>query len=121
MIGMVVRDIEVSLRFYRKLGLEIPEADGGPYHETTLPGGIRLSWNAESMIKEMEPEWQPPTGQRISLAFLCGSTEEVDAKYDSLTAAGYPGHKAPWDAFWGQRYAQVTDPDGMIVDLFCPL
>ena len=31
------------------------------------------------------------------------------------------GHKAPWDAPWGQRYALVRDPDGNAVDLFCPL
>ena len=27
----------------------------------------------------------------------------------------------PWDAFWGQRYAIVTDPDGNHVELFAPL
>lgn len=31
------------------------------------------------------------------------------------------GHKAPWDAFWGQRYAVVVDPDGNLVDLFADL
>jgi catechol 2,3-dioxygenase-like lactoylglutathione lyase family enzyme len=25
------------------------------------------------------------------------------------------------DAFWGQRYAQVKDPDGSVLDLFAPL
>jgi uncharacterized glyoxalase superfamily protein PhnB len=45
----------------------------------------------------------------------------VDAKYAELVAAGYTGHKEPWDAFWGQRYAQVRDPDGHTVDLFAPL
>jgi len=34
---------------------------------------------------------------------------------------GHRAHKAPWDAFWGQRYAQVLDPDGNSVDLFAPL
>ena len=33
----------------------------------------------------------------------------------------YEGHKAPWDAFWGQRYAMIRDPDGNEVDLFAPL
>ena len=32
--------------------------------------------------------------------------------------AGYEGHKEPWDAFWGHRYAIVHDPDGNGVDLF---
>ena len=39
----------------------------------------------------------------------------------ALVAAGYQGGKEPWDAFWGQRYAQVFDPDGNSVDLFAPL
>ena len=38
-----------------------------------------------------------------------------------LVAAGGRGHKEPWDAFWGQRYAEVLDPDGNVVDLFAPL
>ncbi len=38
-----------------------------------------------------------------------------------LTGAGYEGHLAPWDAFWGMRYAVVHDPDGTPVDLFAVL
>jgi uncharacterized glyoxalase superfamily protein PhnB len=41
--------------------------------------------------------------------------------YGELTTAGAPGYKEPWDAFWGQRYAQVKDPDGNGVDLFAAL
>jgi uncharacterized glyoxalase superfamily protein PhnB len=29
--------------------------------------------------------------------------------------------RSPFDAFWGQRYATVLDPDGNTVDLFAPL
>jgi len=35
-----------------------------------------------------------------------------------VTEAGYRGQQAPWDAFWGQRYAVVIDPDGNWIDLF---
>ena len=38
-----------------------------------------------------------------------------------LTAAGYTTRRAPWDAFWGQRYAVVVDPDGNGVDVFAGL
>ena len=41
--------------------------------------------------------------------------------YAQLLEAGGTSHKEPWDAFWGQRYAQVADPDGTIVDLYAPL
>ena len=42
----------------------------------------------------------------------------VDRLYAELTEAGYTGQREPWDAFWGQRYATVADPDGNGVDLF---
>jgi uncharacterized glyoxalase superfamily protein PhnB len=38
-----------------------------------------------------------------------------------LIDAGFSGTNEPWDAFWGQRYARVSDPDGSKVDLFAPL
>ena len=41
--------------------------------------------------------------------------------YEELVGAGYHGELKPWDAFWGQRYAVVHDPDGNGVDLFAPL
>ena len=73
------------------------------------------------MIKSFNPDWQAPTGSRIGLAFLCESAADVDATYARLEAKGYRGHKEPWDAFWGQRYAQVFDPDGNVIDLFASL
>jgi uncharacterized glyoxalase superfamily protein PhnB len=38
-----------------------------------------------------------------------------------LTDAGFTWTKEPYDAFWGQRYANLADPDGNVVDLFAPL
>jgi uncharacterized glyoxalase superfamily protein PhnB len=45
----------------------------------------------------------------------------VDQRYAELTAAGYASRQCPFDAFWGQRYAIVTDPDGHDVGLMSPL
>ena len=122
MVGMVVKDMAAALRFYRILGLEIPDGqDNEPYVEVITPNGYRLSWNAESMIKEIDPEWVQPVGQRVSVAFKCDAPADVDATHQRLVEAGYNSHMAPWDAFWGQRYAVVDDPDGNHVDLFSPL
>jgi uncharacterized glyoxalase superfamily protein PhnB len=122
MIGIVAADVDASLAFYRSLGLDAPESSGGePYVEITLPGGIRLSWNSLAMMKQIDPDWEEPVGHRIGLAYLCDSPAEVDTVHARLVGAGYQSHKEPWDAFWGQRYAQVLDPDGNIVDLFAPL
>ena len=121
MIGIVVKDIPTSLKFYRSLGIDSPEPEGGPYHQVMLDSGVRLSWNAESMMKELEKDWDSPVGQRVGMAFLCGTPAEVDALHAKLTGEGYEGKMDPWDAFWGQRYARVSDPDGNVVDIFCPL
>ena len=122
-IGIVVADMARSLAFYRRLGFDIPpEADGEPHVETTLPGGLRLAWDTVETIRSFDPEWAEPSGgARVGLAFLCDTPGEVDAAYETLIAEGYEGHKAPWDAFWGQRYAVVHDPDGTAIDLFAPL
>lgn len=123
LLGLVVTDMAASLAFYRRLGLELPpEADTEPHVETTLPGGLRLAWDTVDVVRGIDPSWTAPQGgHRTALAFRCDDPAEVDKTYAELTAAGYHGHLAPWDAFWGQRYAVVHDPDGNGVDLFAPL
>ncbi|MDT0320130.1 VOC family protein [Streptomyces millisiae] len=122
LIGLVTDDMAASLAFYRRLGLDIPEgAESQPHVEAALPGGLRVAWDTVATIKGFHPEWTPGTGGRLGLAFRCDDPADVDAVYAELTAAGYVGEKEPWDAFWGQRYAIVLDPDGNGVDLFAPL
>ena len=72
-------------------------------------------------MQSFDHDFQPRHGNTIGLAFLLDSPADVDATYERLVAAGHDGHKEPWDAFWGQRYAVVHDPDGHGVDLFAPL
>ncbi|OLF11909.1 VOC family protein [Actinophytocola xanthii] len=123
MIGMVVADMAAALAFYRRLGLDLPaEADAEPHVEAQLPGGLRLGWDTVDTVRSFDQSWSPPRGgPAIGLAFRCDSPAEVNALHDELVAAGHPSHKAPWDAFWGQRYAVVVDPDGNHVELFAPL
>ncbi|MET9451471.1 VOC family protein [Streptomyces cinerochromogenes] len=121
--GLVASDLAGSLAFYRRLGLVFPEgAEDQPHVEAALPGGLALALDTEETIRSFLPGWQPPAGGgRVSLAFRCDSPAEVDARYEELVAAGHHGELKPWDAFWGQRYAVVHDPDGNEVALFAPL
>lgn len=122
MIGIVVRDMTAALKFYRKLGLAIPEgAEREPHVEVITPNGYRIAWDTEEIMRGIYPDWQQPVGQRVGLAFKCDSPAEVDSLYRRLVAEGAGGHKEPWDAFWGQRYAVVADPDGTLIDLFAAL
>ncbi|MBB4916275.1 VOC family protein [Streptosporangium saharense] len=119
-VGIVVKDMARSLAFYRRLGFDLPpEADKEPHVEAELPGGLKLVWDTVETLHSFDPHWQPPVGgARVAIAFEFGTPAEVDAAYDELVSLGYEGHKEPWDAFWGQRYAIVHDPDGNGVDLF---
>jgi catechol 2,3-dioxygenase-like lactoylglutathione lyase family enzyme len=123
LIGIVVTDMGKALAFYRRLGLDLPaSADSEPHVDHPLPGGLRLAWDTVDTIRSFDPDWAPPSGgARVGLAFRCETPADVDRVYADLTGAGYEGHKEPWDAFWGQRYALVRDPDGNGVDLFAPL
>jgi catechol 2,3-dioxygenase-like lactoylglutathione lyase family enzyme len=120
--GLAVEDMARSLAFYRRLGLDVPAAaDGEDHVEVDLPGGLTLAFDTTETIRGFDPSWSPPSGSpRTSLAFRCEEPDAVDKLYGELVAAGHDGHKEPWDAFWGMRYAVVHDPDGNGVDLFCP-
>lgn len=118
-VGITVSDMAASLRFYRLLGLEIPAGSDTEGHvEFVTPGGFRIAWDTEALIRSFNPNWVAPTGQRLTLGFKCADAAEVDRLYNAVMQAGYRSHQAPWDAFWGQRYAVVLDPDGNLVDLF---
>jgi uncharacterized glyoxalase superfamily protein PhnB len=120
-IGIVVADMAESLRFYRVLGFDVPETPGEGHVEATLPNGIRLMFDSEDVIKSFRPDWSRTTGNQLALAFELDSPGEVDAAYARVVDAGFAGEKEPWDAFWGQRYAQLRDPNGVPVDLFASL
>jgi catechol 2,3-dioxygenase-like lactoylglutathione lyase family enzyme len=121
-IGIVVTDMAKALAFYRQLGLPVPEgAEGEPHVEVALPSGMRLLFDTEATIRSFHPDWTPGGGGgRVGLAFRLPDPAAVDATYAAVVAAGHHGELAPFDAFWGQRYAVLHDPDGNGVDLFAP-
>jgi uncharacterized glyoxalase superfamily protein PhnB len=121
MIGIVVKDMAKALAFYRLLGLDIPEGAEKEGHVETHSHGYRIVWDTEEVVKSFNPDWIEPKGQRIGNAFKCDTPSEVDELYKKIVDAGYKGFKEPWDAFWGQRYALVEDPDGNHIDLFAQM
>jgi uncharacterized glyoxalase superfamily protein PhnB len=113
--------MQASIRFYRLLGLDVPDDPGEGHVDILLPEGGRLMLDSEDVIRSFLPDWTRTDGNQVSLAFECESPAKVDELYERAVEAGYEGEKPPWDAFWGQRYALLGDPDGVRVNLYAAL
>jgi uncharacterized glyoxalase superfamily protein PhnB len=122
-IGLVVEDLDRAREFYRHLGLEIAaDPEGHGHAEAELAGGLRLMFDTVETMKSFDSSWKHVQGStNASLAFSFDTPAEVDAKHDELVAAGGASHLAPWDAFWGMRYAVLRDPDGNELSLYAGL
>jgi catechol 2,3-dioxygenase-like lactoylglutathione lyase family enzyme len=128
LLDLVARDMDATLAFYRRLGLEIPDdavwrtASGAHHVDLELPNGFHLHFDSIALAKHFNRGWpeRAGTGSTI-IGFSVSSREDVDARYADLVAAGYTGRQPPYDAFWGARYAVIEDPDGNHVGLMSPL
>jgi uncharacterized glyoxalase superfamily protein PhnB len=120
-IGIVASEMERSIRFYRLLELELPEMPGEGHVEAAGPNGTRVMLDSEEVMRSFRDDWSRQTGNQVALAFECASPAEVDEVYARVVEAGFHGEKEPWDAFWGQRYALLLDPDGVEINLYAAL
>ena len=120
-IGIAVSDLGRSIQFYRLLGLDLVDDPSHGHVEATMPNGTRLMLDTEEVIRSFLPGWARLDGNQVSLAFECASPAEVDETYARVVVAGFEGEKEPWNAFWGQRYALLVDPDGVRVNLYAAL
>jgi uncharacterized glyoxalase superfamily protein PhnB len=120
-IGIAVSDMAASIRFYRLLGLDVPEKPDEDHVDAFLPNGVRFMLDTEDVMRSFREDWTRRTGNQLSFALECGSPAEVDEVYARVIGAGFQSEKEPWDAFWGQRYALLLDPDGVEVSLYAAL
>ena len=121
-IGLVCNNLAESLKFYRLLGLDIPDPEEGETHvEFQAENGWVFGFDAEETVAQHDPKWNPAKGSRMGLQFECESTEVLNHTFEKIVSAGYLVYAEPWDAFWGQRFARVLDPDGNIVNFFAEL
>ncbi|HYN94987.1 MAG TPA: VOC family protein [Pilimelia sp.] len=110
---LTVPDTEAAVRFYRAAFgadelVRNVAPDGRVMHCELLLDGGRLLLHDEF-----------PESGALGPAALGGSpvtlhryVADVDAAYAAALAAGATGTQPPADTFWGDRYAQLTDPAG---------
>jgi uncharacterized glyoxalase superfamily protein PhnB len=123
-INLVVADMDASLAFYRRLGVTIP--DRGPWdadHRTAeMPNGFGFEMDSTGFAPKWNAGWPGPSGRGgVVVGFKVEARDDVDRIHADLVSAGYASQQAPYDAFWGARYAIVEDPDGNAVGLMSPM
>jgi uncharacterized glyoxalase superfamily protein PhnB len=132
-IDVVTKNFAKSVDFYRALGVDIPEEkiwsnENGPQHldlklfdDGKFGGGIDI--DSHELTVGYSPAWEQSAanGAALMVSFRVDSSEDVDALHDHLVSLGHPSHLAPWDAFWGARFAIVVDPDGNHVSIMGPM
>ena len=120
-INLVVTDMAATVGFYRALGLDLGEdAPWTGYHRPAQAGGaLDMDFDSTTFAAVWCEGW--PAGRPgVVVGFKVAEREDVDAIYETMTAAGYAGLQPPYDAFWGARFAVLADPDGHGVGIMSP-
>lgn len=131
-INLVCDDLDASIAFYRRLGVDIPDAlvwrtpTGG--HHASAAGqsadqAIDFDLDSTAFAQLWNSGWKGRTDLRgrVVVGFRVPARTDVDDVFRDMIGAGYRGLQEPHDAFWGARYAIIEDPDGIAVGLMSPM
>jgi len=121
-IGVTTTNMQKTADFYTLLGFDFSQANLSEGHVEPIisSNAVRLMIDSIEIVKEIIGDDPKPSNHSV-FALKYDSPEEVNTIASKVLSAGFKVVKAPWDAFWHQRYAGVEDPDGYKVDLFADL
>ena len=125
-INIVAKNFNETLKFYRLLGLDIPEPKTQPpgclHAPAENPEGSQFAIDNEPLARIYNAAWRKDSHKSsVLLTAFLPSRDEVDETYTRLINAGFTGLQQPYDAFWGSRYAIVADPEGNHIGLESPM
>jgi catechol 2,3-dioxygenase-like lactoylglutathione lyase family enzyme len=128
-VNLVVSDVDASRAFYSRLGLDFGaerDPEWGAHHVSAVPavgGGedahLDVDLDSTAFVTDWDRGW--PGGTGVVLGFKVETRDEVDRLVAELTSDGVRVQQPPFDAFWGARYAVVSDPDGHAVGIMSPV
>jgi catechol 2,3-dioxygenase-like lactoylglutathione lyase family enzyme len=124
-VNIVASDVSSSREFYSRLGIDFGEVNDPVWavhhvsseHDDHTPLDIDL--DSTTFVHIWDEGW--PGGPGLVLGFKVESRVAVDDLVDALEADGATVQQLPYDAFWGARYAVVSDPDGNAVGIMSPV
>jgi predicted lactoylglutathione lyase len=125
-INLVVSDMDASRAFYARIGLEFAnghEPVWDRHHVTAVHAGadganLDFDLDSASFATKWNQGW--PGGPGVVMGFHVETRQTVDDLVAELVATGVEVQQEPYDAFWGARYAVVSDPDGNAVGIMSP-
>lgn len=131
-INLVCGDLDASIAFYRRLGVEIPDTrvwrtGTGAHHASAVDQSaeqaIDFDLDSTAFAQCWNTGWKGRTDLRgrVVVGFGVPTRTDVDDVFREMTGAGYCGLQEPHDAFWGARYAILEDPDGIAVGVMSPV
>lgn len=124
-VNIVVPDVAGAARFLRALGAGVPEiadawADWAPHH-VGLPAAAE-GFDADLDSSAFASHWGglPADFAGVVVNLRAEDRGAVDAAFEQAAAIGAEGLRAPYDAFWGARYAVIRGPGPLIVGIMSP-
>jgi lactoylglutathione lyase len=118
MVNLYTRDIEAGIRFYRDL-LGFTETfrtprEGTPEHVELRLDSFTVGLGTVEAARRVHGVDAAPGSPAMVLVIW---TDDVDAAFAELTAAGIPAVQPPHDTGNSNRNALLRDPDGNLVEL----
>jgi catechol 2,3-dioxygenase-like lactoylglutathione lyase family enzyme len=130
-INIVCGNMDASLAFYRRLGVDLPQSKvwstaSGAHHANAVStaedaAGLDLDSTAFAQVWNTGWKGRSDLKGRVVVGFAVPARADVDTIFGDMTGAGYRGLQEPFDAFWGARYAIIEDPDGLAVGIMSPV
>jgi lactoylglutathione lyase len=118
MVNLYTRDIEAGLRFYRDL-LGFTETfrtphEGAPSHVELTLDGFMIGLGSVEAARDVHGVEAAPGSPAMVIVLW---TDDVDAAWRELVAAGVPTIQQPHDTGNNNRNALLRDPDGNLVEI----
>ena len=118
LVNLYTEDIDAGIRFYRDL-LGFTETfrtphEGTPSHIEMKLGGFTLGLGTVEAARQVHGV-EPVPGSPAMVVVVW--TDDVDAAFAEMTAAGVPALQPPHDTGNNNRNALLSDPDGNLVEI----
>ena len=126
-INLVIADIDAAVRFLAELGVDVPGTtpeweEWNPHHRS-LPAAAESTFGIDIDSGAFANWWGglPPAFTGVVIGLRVDDRSDVDRLHDLAPSVGGRSLKAPYDAFWGARYAVIEGPGPIVVGVMSPI